>query len=218
MSNLEAFLLRGNANILRRDHLKTQSYAQTAMGFYNIPAGSTSDTTSAKTHGNDPLVIVGNGTSAHRSDAFLVTNGGASQVFQNLGSNDSMISPPLTRLPIYGARTQDNTISAWGSIPATKGGSVPETLLTNSDYGVSNTPPGVVREGTGVYVIQISLNINSASIIVTPIDDSALTRSSGCLSATCSPMGTPHANQFIVRTYSNCSPANEAFYFQLVGR
>jgi len=222
------------ASIPGGDNLKTQSYSQTALGFYNLPGGSTLDDTDAQkpAHVNDPLLIVGNGQRdllgvPRRSNAFTISNNGHSVVFGNNGSSDTGIVSPGALPPIYGARYQDNTISAWGDIPdtdrRTPGPGV--YINTSADFGVAH-PNGVEHEATGVYVITINVNdpvtnaalfppLSHVSISVTPQDDTAVSRSSGCIEATCSKF---YNNQFIVRTYSNCIAKDEAFYFQLVGR
>jgi len=137
------------AGILAGEGLITQSYAQTALGFYNIPQGESVNHFTF--HPNDRILIIGSGKDSTargidtiiRRNAFEVSNSGHSIVYHTNGSGGATPPPPGPPSPpsgaIYGARYQDNTCYAWGD---TKGVPITPpcsgTMNTNSDFGVDS--------------------------------------------------------------------------------
>jgi hypothetical protein len=214
ISNLGVFLLRGNPSIPGRQGLKTQSYSQTAMGFFNIPSGSTGDADTANTsaRGNDPLVIVGNGISnTHRSDAFTIANAGYSSNYDNILKGTQITGTPTRMGTNYGS----NTIEAWGNVLA-------DSASTFDDIGVFKV---IHTTGTGIYTIQLNvLNQNGTPHAFTAGDASIVASIGQGLSGvpgliTVSPLstsfpGSPTQPIFIVTTFNSSGTQSNTFGFQ----
>ena len=145
------------ANIPGGDHLKSQSYAQTVIGFHNKPQGTSTGAASPYTRNpNDRVFIIGNGTgpsisSITDSNAFEVTIGGSSIVYNTNGSGGASTTPP--HLPgngaVYGARSRDNTCYAWGDVKGI--GGTGDTCHVNSDFGVDS----IVYKAKGDYRVYL---------------------------------------------------------------
>jgi hypothetical protein len=124
-----------------------QSYGQTVVGiFNNIRRSSVAmDFTTQPIllpRGNDPLFIVGNGTSASaRSNAYYIANGGHAVVTAD--NRKDMITPNFSKPAIKGARYIDNTPAAWGRV--NEGG----TLVAG--FGVDS----IFRDVNGGYLIWV---------------------------------------------------------------
>jgi hypothetical protein len=223
--------------------LRTQSYAQTAMGFYNAHAGSTLNDTEAHTtaHMDDPLVIVGNGipdssystyvgdslvlvTVPRGSDAALISNGGHLLVFDQLGN---ATTSHVRNDPIIGGAYKDNMINAWGDVQGTVHGS-PEHYVATNDFGdIADTAIAIKHSALGTYTITIqcynsdgSPRFLSAAAINVTIQQN---EGESCGYATVSKIA---GNAFTVHTYSGanpadpgaCNAADRSFFFTVVGR
>ena len=197
------------------DSLIAQSYAQTVMGYHNIPDAAFHGRGTPHSGNNASLVIVGNGDDAtHPSDAFTVSYGGHSTVFDENGTGS-------VRPYFYGATYQDNPIVAWADIPGMTGLSILTGITPTSDFGVKR----VFHTGPGTYVIDLnskdakgnSLVFKNASITVTVQENDTTgvnalapavpgrTSVTGCGHATASEIGilnAPFDNAFIVHIYS----------------
>ena len=217
----------GFATIPGGDSLTAHSYAQTVVGYTNIENPSTSVFVQGTPHSysggalgmtqETPLFIVGNGdgvgSATPQSDAFEVTYDGHSIVHDQLGN-----AATVQRAPVFGGTYADNIVYAWGDVPP--GGGV-----ATADFGLDPTT-AVINSAPGVYVVTLNSlpgsgfhTFTQASITVTVEDTSLDTSASiGCATATASRIGAPAPNQFIVRTYQNCIPTDEAFYFKVCGR
>ena len=169
---------------------------------------------------DDPEFVVGNGdNAANPSNAFEVSYDGHTTVY-DLNNNTSS---GTKRSPFYGATYADNTIVAWGDIPA--GGGTP-----NADFGVSS----VTNPGTGIYVVTLAITdpttggsrtLTNAAITVTAQNNTDYKEydDPGCAYATVSQIGMGGgSNTFVVRTYlggySSCHATNLPFFFKVVGR
>jgi hypothetical protein len=213
------------ATIPGGDSLTARSYAQTVVGYNNIPAGTFTKGTPhafvAAGPQGEPLFIVGNGDDGVtlQSNAFEVSYDGHTTAFdQNANTNGG------GRIPIFGGTYNDNTIIAWGDVTPTAVGAAP----TISDFGVST----VTNPSAGVYVVSLStqlpdgagsMTLSAGSVTVTVNDDTPVSTAIGtCGYATASHFTTVGtATTFIVRTYttgSSCSTANLPFFFKVCGR
>jgi hypothetical protein len=206
------------------DHLIAQSYAQFVTGRFNTPQGTS---TPSSINGEDFLAIFGNGTLGAPSDAVEITIDGHTIVHDQLGS-----TPSGGRLPVFGGTYNDNTILAWGDIPAGTG-PFPQNLNApvRPNFGIQPVPTGIVEQSNGVYVITLqsknpdgsTRTFTNASITITIVDNTPATVSAGnCGYATSSEIGVPGPNAFIVRTYpgggGSCSPQGKPFFFKVCGR
>ncbi len=207
------------ASIPGGDHLTAQSYSQTVMGFYNKPAGSSSNAGSARTNGNDPLVIVGNGTSdTTKSDAFTVSNSGYSTAYDTIGSGGAADSLLTMGTPtVMGSTYARNTIIAWGNaIPGAPSGKdsadIGVQIITwdaaDSQYNVTlhvNDPngfPHLFKQGQSSVVASINQGFSGTPgiIAVTSVD------ATGTFHVRTWPVGSAH-------------PTNTfGFMFQVVAR
>ncbi len=160
------------------DSLIANSYAQTVIGYNNLESSNVKKLQAVTGGGagsplDDPLLIVGNGTTAaNRGNAFEVSYNGHTTVYNERGSCGAIQTgdggscsnggPPLSTdvAPIIGATHQDNIIYAWGDVaPDPNGvGGHSDTSDHNqvnvlSEFGVYR----VKRVGTGQYQIWIDL-------------------------------------------------------------
>jgi hypothetical protein len=212
------------------DSLVAQSYAQTVIGYNNVHEGSFTKGTSHvyATSGpqDQPLFIIGNGNAGTPSDAFKVSYDGHTTVSDINGSYDD--GGGGSRIPPYGGTYADNTVIAWGEVPAS-----PFTfgsINTTSDFGVAT----VTHNNTGIYTITIhdatTRTFTNASITVTVQDNTSVAGTPSPGFATSSSIGIPGTNQFIVRTYSitlgtgsggiytKSAKADLPFFFKVCGR
>jgi hypothetical protein len=170
-----------------------------------------------------------------KENAFEVTNRGYTIVYGNLNKigpdgtpfidptnpslNSNNVSPKVADPAIFGATYQDNTIIAWGDVPA----SVPGPVTPTSSFGVMS----ITRSATPVNEYLVTLNntpsdtdpntnaaITQASITATPSYPFTSTNNV-CLQIVVSQINN---NQFKVWTYRNCEASAEAFMFKVVGR
>ncbi|MDP4200801.1 MAG: hypothetical protein Q8922_12785 [Bacteroidota bacterium] len=233
-----AFIGAGDSNVINStgvmaaipagDHLTAQSYAQTVIGAYNVPAGSVAyqsrlDYAHGGTAMDAPIFAIGNGSAVGgTSNAGEWSYDGHSVVFDQNDNSHVVLGTP-GRYPIYGATYNDNTILAWGDVSA--GG------LVNDDFGVAY----VTNPSAGVYVVRPSTQLPDArglqqfahgSVTVTINDDADSTVAVGtCGYATASHLisAAPYT-MFIVRTYSGsgsahiCTDADLPFFFKVCAR
>ena len=197
------------------DSLIANGYAQTVVGFHNATSTAVSRST-ARAGGviNNPLLIVGNGTSANGpSNAFEISYDGHSTVFDNNGNSSSGGMRPA----IYGGTYQDNTIAAWGDIAA-GAAPYPSAATVNADFGVTN----VNHTAKGVYVVNLLIKdefnnvvtLNHGSVTVTVEDNSPT--SANCGFATASSVS---GNSFTVHIHdTSCNPEDMPFMFKVCGR
>jgi hypothetical protein len=226
------------ATIPGGDSLTAQSFAQTVVGFNNIPAGgfkqgSKNDFAHNPAHADDPLFIAGNGNDGtHQSDAMIVSYDGHIVVTDNNGSTSALGGG---RSPIYGGTYQDNTIFAWGDVPASVG-VYNVKIRPNADIGVSSDPVlGLIDHNKkGVYLIHLSLidavtrnpvTLTNATITVTVNDDVDTSGIGNYGYATASHIGfgAGGAMTFIVHTFGDptgscCDAADKPFFFKICGR
>ncbi|MDP4233007.1 MAG: hypothetical protein Q8913_06565, partial [Bacteroidota bacterium] len=164
--------------------------------------------------------VVGNGTSAdsaHRSNAFEVSDNGHSIVHDSLGNGTG--GPPRND-PIQGATYKDNVINAWGDVPGTSAIGVP--IYVPNSFGIA-TGAFIQHLGLGLYQIRIDCynsdgtnrTLTTAAINVTVEENGG----EGCGYATVSRIA---GNSFFVHTYngmgSGCSQHDRDFFFTVVGR
>ena len=151
------------------DHLTAQSYAQTVIGFYNVPSGSAIDTSSRLTNRDNFLLIAGNGGNVGgkivQSDAFDVTYGGHSIVHDMDSSNASLTNNSKNgRFPTYGGRYLDNTTVAEGDVvpmPTDTPTILDIPLRANADFGVYR----ILHPHVGEFIILIrTTDANSNSV------------------------------------------------------
>jgi hypothetical protein len=149
-----------NAGILSGENLIAQSYAQTVLGFDNLPQGTS--LSNFTFNPNDRILIIGNGikmdSGITRSNAFEVMNKGTSIVYCTNGSGGA--TPGGTHAPvidsgaIYGGRYRDNTNIAWGDIQGLDSTSLllrgRDTIF--SDFGVKS----VTYLGVGQYLVTLN--------------------------------------------------------------
>jgi hypothetical protein len=199
--------------------LIAQSLSQFVAGRFNKPQGSS---TASTINGDDFLAIFGNGTTFTQSNAVTFSNNGHSTVYQTL---NPIVGIQPTSWPSVGSTYTENTIVAEADVPA----------------GNSSTPPAMsigvdsIKETTltsGVYVVYVHTKnpttglrdtLSKAVITVTLVDNTSDLAAGFCGYATCSEIGHPAANEFIVRTYSGsgsgCTPTyTQGFFFHLTGK
>lgn len=166
--------------------------------------------------------VVGNGVSAdsaHRSDAFEVSDNGHSIVHHTLGSAASVI---------YGATYQDNISYAWGDVTGSALAGPPCTGTTAlvSDFGVVS----VVYICKGQY--RVKLNIiapdgttavhlsNGFSVTATPV--SPIIGTPPCRIVTVTPLGAGGNSDsfdiFILDPSNSCVQVDGRVMFQVCGR
>lgn len=200
------------------DSLQTNSYAQTAVGFYNAPRTvgniSARPTAAANALNNNPIFMVGNGGSggaATRTNAFEVSYNGHSTVY---GTNN--ITNVVATPTIYGATYTDNILYAWGDI-GIGGGGAP---IPNGVFGVQN----IARLGAGIYQITITVvdPVTSAPIF---LDDASIVATLVAENPEQFPCGTiavtrlDGQNRFKVCTKdAACQAVDLPFMFHLTGR
>jgi len=215
-----------NAVIPGGDALTAQSFAQTVIGYYNIPRGSMASRPNATTTAasNDPVLIIGNGDywNSKQSNAFEVSYNGHSTVF---GGNGNTIGGGKT--PIKGATYTDNVLYSWGNVMP--GAPTPVVL---ADFGVTsvvNIVPGVYRVTIKVVdpITGDGLPLNGASVTATLIDQGPEELPMNC--ATIS-VGQIHVtgtapniqNTFVVKTSligaGGCEATYLPFMFKVTGR
>ncbi len=109
-------------------HLQAQSFAQSAVGFWNFVNGSiaANPTVTATDTYNVPLFTVGNGTSTYRHNAFEVSYNGHSTVYDINGTGTVR---PVRR----GSTYTDNVIYAWANANPTI---APGDVGIQCDFGV----------------------------------------------------------------------------------
>jgi len=212
-----------NAAIPAGDNLTADSYCQTVLGFFNVVAGSATDTSNVAATAEDPLLIIGNGRniggSTVRSDAFDVSYDGHTIVHDQLGD-----VPVLRPGAVFGGTYNDNIIYAWGDVPQGPafGPGVKFNPTANFGVDVDPTGPEISHTVVGTYVIHLnylSHTFNEASITATARDtSSSVGTNAGCIVVTCSEIGIPGPNKFIVRTYKDCVLTDEPFFFKFCGR
>lgn len=224
--------------------LRTQSFAQTVIGSYNLTLdSSTISNFLTKKRENDRIFVIGNGTpptidtveaTAVRRNAFEVSNNGHTIVFDNLGRNQgaTTLIPPdtskfSTRPAIRGARYIDNTPVAWGRFEANK-------LITS--FGVDTNSANTAHTGLGVYKITLDYVdpynssqtlIQHGSSVVATIEN---TDDYSCLFINASPVLIQNGKNVIFIRISRqtvndippiamtCSAFNADFMFQVMGR
>lgn len=142
------------------DHLQSQSYAQTVIGYYNRKVGNFIKGTSNKnlflpanplSNGNDRLFIIGNGDNEEsRSNAFEVSYNGHATVFHNNGSGSTFSGQPA----VYGSHYVDNTIYAWGGFTVVElPGGFFTVIMVGGDFGVGN----ITRVSAGKYIVTLNI-------------------------------------------------------------
>jgi hypothetical protein len=216
------------ATIPGGDSLIANSYAQTVVGYNNMQTGQI---TKGTLHAgiDTALFIVGNGNTsslANRSNAFEVSYDGHSVVSDNNGTGGAVTFPaPSGRADIYGGAYQDNTIIAWGQVPA--GTLVVGPLVvvnTSSDFGVLK----VIHTALGQY--DVTLNIKNPDCAVCPrslaFSSIVATLVANPISPPCNltisttQMGAGNTFTVFIRSNSDClgPGVNSDFTFQVVGR
>jgi hypothetical protein len=190
--------------VLGGRHLVVQSYNQMAMGRYNKPKGTSVLGTVIP---DDPLVIVGNGSSpSNRSNAFEISNSGhavALHTLTNVGGAK------------VGGHYNDNMIVAWGDYQA---GTGIGPVIHVDRFGVQSVARGAIP---GVYVVTLDVHdpdngpllLNHGAVTVTVQDAPA----SPCVIAT----ATRIVNSvFTIRIVNptDCEPVDAPFFFHVVGR
>ncbi len=199
------------------------SYTAQLRNYYHLPADTIASI------GDEITFMVGNGTSAdsaHRSNAFEVSDNGHSIVHDSLGNTAKNHDGSLRNDPIVGGTYRDNVINAWGDVSGTP--IVTKVLVANS-FGNVTVTHSIANTGTYTIYIQ-SYNsdgsfraLNAAAIQITVEENSG----EGCGYATCNRIATSGTgNSFVVHTYNGvnpaapgqCKPADRDFFFTLVGR
>jgi len=235
-----------DASIPGGDSLTAQSFAQTVVGFHNVPSGAFTQGmktkwTTNQAHANEPILIVGNGTKVVPANAFEVSYDGHTTVSDVNGSGALPGRPAL-----QGATYQDNVVYAWADVPSTGIGALPHQITANSDFGVFS----VWHTAPGTYVVTLNtasgsgnpptpIDLSQASITVTienndttgigplfsgPVDTSKTLMTASCAYATASQIGLLVANpsSFIVDTYiglpGDCIKQDRAFFLKVTGR
>lgn len=209
----------GNLSVIPGgDNLQTNSYAQTAVGFYNAPRTtgniSARPTAAANALNNNPIFMVGNGGSgatATQANAFEVSYNGHTTVY---GTNN--ITNVVATPTIYGATYTDNILYAWGDI-GIGGGGAP---IPNGVFGVQN----IARLGAGIYQITITVvdPVTSAPVF---LDDASIVATLVAENPEQFPCGTiavtrlDGQNRFKVCTKNAaCQAVDLPFMFHLTGR
>ena len=208
MYNSGAFQLRGNfATIPGGEGLKTQSYAQFVAGRYNQPQGSSPG---YAINPDDFLAIFGNGDRPR----FQLTSPTAWTLFQHPGHSTvyhtlAPVDTATTSWPTVGSTYTNNTIVAEADVPVGGIHSAP-SMSIGVDSVIESSPT------SGVYTVFVHTKkpgtenpdtLNHAVITVTIVDNSPdLTHAGTCGYATCSEIGHPLPNEFIIRTYSRFLP------------
>jgi len=116
-------------SIVGGDHLTAQSYCQTVMGYYNIARGNSTVTAPGYYFGEDPLLMIGNGNSTTKSNAFEVRDSGSSLVFRVNGTG-------VNTAARLGGTYQDNVIYAAGHGNGGNINVVGTSVMTGYDFGV----------------------------------------------------------------------------------
>jgi len=182
------------------EDLIAQGYGQTALGHHNRAQGNS---TLASHLPDDRLFIIGNGTTATRSNSFEVSQNGHSIVYHTLGGG--------ANAPVTGGTYTDNVIYAWGDVTA---GATP---TINSSFGVAN----VVRNGIGSYTVQLSIvdPVTAAPVLLNAGAATAnlIVQGSGCFIIYVSPI-VNSAFTVTIKDVSSCSPADQRFTFHVTGR
>jgi hypothetical protein len=205
-----------HATIPGGDSLIANGYAQTVMGYNNletVTAVTKADAVAGVAGGalDNPVLIIGNGkTAATPSNAFEISYDGHTTVYDVNGTTP--------RIPTYGSTYADNTVVAWGEIPA---GSTPypHSITPTAGFGISN----VIETAKGQYVIVLNLNmpdggggktLNFGAVTVTAEDNSPT--AAFCGFATASSIS---GNTFTVHIHdTSCSPQDQPFMFMVCGR
>lgn len=216
------------ATITGGRHNIAVGYGQTVTGVFNrnVTAGFSADSTFLdNTHRNQPLFIVGNGTSSlNRTNAFEVSNNGHSTVFDVNGEAvfNSGIVDPAGRPYIVGSTYQDNVIYAWGDV--TGSATVP-LINVNGSFGVKQ----VIRNGLGDYTIVLTgtdpstgnpANLTKASITANVVQKYNV-ETAVCSFIFPSELITDLQgdNKFRIRVkYKDCTEIDARFMFKVVGR
>ncbi len=212
------------------DSLIANSFAQTVMGYNNLESttvvvqGTPPTFSAANPTVETPLLIVGNGTLTTRQNAFEVTYDGHSIVTDQYGDE----SPVKVRAPVLGGTYNDNIVYAWGDVPAGPAPGPGVNFAPTSDFGVDpNVMTGrIIHPSTGVYVVTLNKQpgfhlFMEGSVTATPennADTGTDAAALPCIEIACSEIGVPGLNQFIVRTYLDCVPTDEPFFFKVCGR
>ncbi len=207
---------------------------QTAVGRYNSNPSYTAQLRHYYGPGADTLpsigdevtFMVGNGTSAdsaHRSNAFTVSDNGHSSVYDSLTSGGAQVPPPAAGYhpSRMGTTYADNTIEAWGNIAASAGG----TESSIADVGVSH----VHWHGatSGWYTITLNVLNQDGSAHTFTAGQAAITASlssnptaplAGMITVT--PISGGTAPTFDVRTYNAAGGLvdDRGFQFHVVAR
>ncbi len=189
-----------HADIPGGDSLVAQSFAQTVLGFHNLPAGgfvqgSSSSFATNPAHANDPILIVGSGTKTSPSNALQVSYDGHTSVFDV--NNNSTLGG---RKAILGSTYQDNVLYAWGDIAggALAGPPCTGAITEFGDFGVAQ----FTYVCTGHYRVQLSTEDALGNSITTWSD----------LSVTATPMtGTPTAASCVIAVLSPVAIGSTTF-------
>ncbi len=187
------------------------SYTGQLRNYYHLPADT------IVSIGDEITFMVGNGASAdsaHRSNAFEVSDNGHSIVHDMNGST-SGADDPTGRKPYYGGTYQDNTI-IWGDV--SKGAPSPFKIPINADIGVDSVHNPVA----GQYIVFLSLQdsknnpvvLNNGSVTVTVEDDGT----GICDFATATQIRGNVFTVFIHKMGTDCRGDEQPFMFKVCGR
>jgi hypothetical protein len=190
------------------DHLTAESYAQTVLGAYNVAQGSSISTTFPSANPFDRLLIIGNGTSTERTNAYEVTNDGHAIAYGINASTDPEVE---------GARSIDNTCIAWGNIPVTAAGFVGTSFGLATANWVGNVCTVVldyVYSDTYTGHSGQVKTCSASAITVTPVFVTG-----ACVQVSVEQIITTGGfYSFKVHTFNNCSTMPEPFMFHVFAR
>ena len=110
------------------------------------PKSALGGSTPSAITGTDPLLIVGNGTSTTRSNAFEVFNNGTSVVHHDNGTGEIYSQ-------VIGGTHKDNIIYAWGVVEDNEIKHIIGVTDSVEDFGVLS----FAHTAAGTYVIQLNL-------------------------------------------------------------
>ncbi len=202
---------------------------QTAVGRYNYNASYTAQLShilrtvadTIASIGNEVTFMVGNGTSAdsaHRSNAFTVSDNGHSSAYQSIGSGNAQFPlPPGSGPSRMGTTYADNTIEAWGNVAAGASNTI-------ADVGVAIVHHGPL--GSGQYTITLNVVNQDGTAHTFTADQAAITATlssnptgavAGMITVTQLLTAVPFSPTqpgFIVNTFDATGHTSDSFGFQ----
>jgi hypothetical protein len=211
--------------------LTAQCYVQTVIGSYNIPTGNFDGGVPFDTRYNNvitpldppdqPIFLIGNGTSDTSSNAFEVSYNGHSIVTHTNGV--------LQQRTIKGATYTDNIVRAWGEVTAAG------AFVAGTGFGVSQVLPIALNQYQVWLDNMVDDNGNNVLLVnasVTATIEATNTNTDpGCATIVISPIGAAlrlgvMTNFFMVWTHSlnlaatppTCDQTRYPFAFKVCGR